>query len=77
MRGVDQRIDAFRREMRGQALRAAEAADPHRHRLRGGICGAARQRQHHGEIAAFGQAFRQPPRFRGAAENKDASHVAP
>ena len=77
MRGIDQRIDAFGCEMGGQALRAAEAADPYRHRLRGGICGAAGQRERSREIAAFGQAFRQPPRLRGAAENKDASHVAP
>ena len=77
MGGVDQHIDALGGEMRGQALGPSEAADPHRHRLRGGICGAPRERERDREIGASGEAFRQPSRLRGAAENKDASHVAP
>jgi len=77
MRGIDQRIDALGCEIRGKARGAPEAADPPRHRLRHRICGAARKRQRHREIVAAREALGQASRLRGAAENKDASHVAP
>ncbi len=77
MRGVDQCIDALGGEMRGQAPRTPEATDPHRNRLRNRICGAARERQRHRQIVASREALGQASRLRGAAENKDAWHVAP
>jgi len=43
--------------------------------VRGGRGGAARERNRYGHIGAFDQTFRQPSRFRRAAENEDASHV--
>ena len=77
MGGVDQRIDPLRRQMGAKSLRAAETAHAHRHRLRGRMGGAARERQRHREIVASGEALRQLSRLRGAAQNEDASHVAP
>ena len=68
---VDQRIDTLVRQIVGEPFGAAETADAHRHRLRGGRRGAARQRQRHGKLGAPGQPFRQPARFRRAAENED------
>ena len=75
MRGVDQGIDALADEICGETVGAAEAADAHRHRLRGGRGGAAGERQRHGEVGAAGEASGQLPRFRGAAENEDACHA--
>ncbi len=74
MCGVDQNIDMLGGEVRGQSHGPAEAADPYRHRVwhRGG--GAARERQRDIEAAAPGEAFAEKPRFRGAAQNKDAWH---
>jgi len=72
---VDKRVDAFGREMLAKALGATESADPHRHRVSGRRRGAARERNRYGHIGAFGETFRQPSRFRRAAENEDASHV--
>jgi hypothetical protein len=43
--------------------------------LRGGRCGAPGERDRYGEIDASDETFRQPSRFRSAAENEDASHV--
>ena len=76
MRGVDQHVDAFGREIVGEALHAAEASGPHRRGLRRRRRGAARERDRDGEVGAFGKPLRQPPRLRRAAENEDASHVA-
>ena len=75
MRRIDKRVDAFGRELFAKALGATESADPHRHGVRGGRGGAARERNRYGHIGAFDQTFRQPSRFRRAAENEDASHV--
>jgi len=75
MRPIDERVDAFGCQISAKALGAAESADPHRHRVRGGRRGAARERDRYGHIDAFGKTFRQASRFRRAAENEDASHV--
>ena len=75
MRGVDQGIDTFPREIPGKTLGSAESADSHRHRVSGGRPGAACERHRCGHIAAFAETLRQPSRFRGAAQNEDAPHV--
>ena len=75
MRGVDQRVDAFGLEIGGESLRAAEAADPHRNRLRRGRGGAARKRQGHLQVGALAQQSGQVPRFRRAAEYENLTHV--
>jgi len=76
MRGVDDGIDTFSREIPGKTLGSAESADSHRHRVSGGRSGAARERHRCGHIAAFAETLRQPSRFGGAAQNEDAPHVA-
>ena len=73
---VDQEVDRLRMEPASEACRAAEAADPHRNRLRRRCGGAAGERQRHREIGTLREALRQEPRLRGAAENEDAFHVA-
>ena len=75
MRGVDQHVDAFAGEIIGKPGSAAKAAAAHGHRLRRRRRGTAGQRQRHAQIFAPGQASGQLPRFRSAAENKDACHV--
>ena len=75
MRGVDQSIDALAGEIVREARGAAEAADAHRHRLRGGRRRAAGERQRDVEAGAAGEASGQLPRFGGAAENEDACHA--
>jgi len=75
MRRIDKRVDAFDREIFAKALGATESARPHRHGVSGGRGGAARARDRYGHIGAFDETFRQPSRFRRAAENEDASHV--
>ena len=76
MRRIDQHVDRLRREERGEAFGAAEAADPHRDRLRGWCRGAAGKRQRYREVGARGEALREASRLRGAAENEDAFHGA-
>jgi len=75
MRRVDESVDALVGEVTHKAFDSAEAADPHRHGLRGGRRGAPGERDGYGEIDASGETLRQAPRFRSAAENEDASHV--
>jgi len=75
VRRVNQGVDALVGEISRKAFDPAEAADPHRRGLRGGHCGASGERDDYGEIDASDETFRQPPRFRRAAENEDASHV--
>ena len=72
---IDKRVDAFGREILAKALGATESADPHRHRVSGRRPGAARERNRYGHIGAFDETFRQPSRFRRAAQNEDVSHV--
>ena len=59
-----------------EAAHTAETANAHRHGLRRGVLRAASERERHGEAGTPGQAPGQLPRFRRAAENEDASHVA-
>ena len=75
MGGVDQGIDALADEIVRETVGAAKAADADRHRLRGGRCRAAGERQRDVEAGTAGEASGQLPRFRGAAENEDACHV--
>jgi len=75
VRRVDESVDALVDEISRKAVRPAEAADSHRRGLCGGRCGAPGERDRYGEIGASGETFRQPSRFRRAAENEDASHV--
>jgi hypothetical protein len=69
---VNERIDAFSREIVRKAVGAPEATDTHRHRLRRRRGGAAGKRQRHREIGAAGKAFGKASGFRRAAENEDA-----
>ena len=75
MRRVDESVDALVDQISRKAFGSAEAADSHRCSLRGGRRGATGERDRYGEIGASGETFRQPSRFRRAAENEDASHV--
>ena len=68
--GVDQYVDAFACEVASQALYAAEAAEPHRHRLRGRMRRAAGQRKRYLEVRAVCEAAGQLPRLAGAAEDE-------
>ncbi len=77
MRCVDQRADVFSHEIVRKPRGAAEPADANRHRLRRGRCSSAGERKRDVKPGAPGQAAGQDPRFRGAAENKDAWHAAP
>ncbi len=76
MRCVDQHIDRFCLEECSKAGGAAEAADSHRHRLRGWSGGASGERQRHREVGARREAFCEAPGLRCAAENEDAFHGA-
>ena len=71
MRGVDQNIDPLVAEIAGEAIGAAEPAQPDRHGLRRGLRGAAGQRQRHGACVALGQGGGKLPRFAGAAKDED------
>ena len=51
---IDQRVYALGSEVMRKSLRAAEAADPYRDRLRRGRCGTARKRK--GRVDADRQA---------------------
>jgi len=75
--GIDQRIDPLGRKVASEPFGAAKAADPHRHRLRRRIGGAAGERKRHGKVAPLRKSRGERPRFGGAAKNEDASHVAP
>jgi hypothetical protein len=72
MRRVDKRIDALAAQISREPLGAAEAADPQRHRLRGGGSSAAGERKRHGKIRPRSQLSGQLPRLKSAAENEDA-----
>jgi hypothetical protein len=76
MRGVDQYVDVFARQVIGEPRSAAEPAAPHRHRLARRRGGPPGEREHHVEIGAAGQALRQQARLGRAAKNKDARHAA-
>lgn len=76
VRRVDESVDALVGEISRKAFDSAEAADPHRRGLRGGRSGAPGERDRYGEIHASDETLRQAPRFRSAAENEDAPHVA-
>ena len=71
--GVDQMGDALVAHIGGQSLRAAKAADAHRHRLRPGIVDPARIAERR-LLAAFGQQAGQRARFGGSAQNQDVAH---
>ena len=75
MSRIDERVDAFGAQIGCKPIRAAEAADPHRHGVGDGCRRAAGERHHHRKIGTSGQAFRQAPRFCRAAKNENA-HVA-
>jgi hypothetical protein len=75
MRRIDESTDFLLREIFRETLRAAEAADPHRHGLLRRCGGTARKREHHHKVDAPGEPLRQLARFRSAAQNEDA-HVA-
>ena len=75
MGGVDQSVDALADEIVRETFGAAKATDADRHRLRGGRCRAAGERQRDVEAGTAGEAPGQLPRFRGAAEYEDACHV--
>jgi len=75
MGDVDQGIDALADEIFCKTVGAAKATDTDRHRLRGGRCRAAGERQRDFEVVTPGEASGQLSRFRGAAENEDACHV--
>jgi len=77
MRGIDQRVDALAHQIVGEAGGAAIPAAAHRHRLAGRRDGAAGKRQRDLKVGAACQPLREHSRFRGAAENEDAWHVAP
>ena len=74
--GIDQRINAFRPKIIGQALRATKAADADRHGMRNGRARTPSERQRHVKATALGKPFRQLPGFRRAAEDENLSHAA-
>ena len=76
MGGVDQRVDALGGEIGRKAVGAAEAADPHRHRLGGRRGRAARQRKRYLEIGTARETPGQLPRLAGAAEYENVPHAA-
>jgi len=75
VRRVDESVDALIDEISREALGPAEAADAHPRGLRGGRRGTPGERDRYGEIGTSGETFREPSRFRSAAEDEDASHV--
>lgn len=70
--GVDQQIDGVLAQKGRKPLCPAETAGAHRHGLRHRIERAAGKRQGDGEIGPVREPFRQIPRFRRAAQDKDA-----
>ena len=75
MGGVDQGIDALADEIFCETFGTTKATDTDRHRLRGGRCRAAGERQRDVEAGTAGEAPGQLPGFRSTAENEDACHV--
>ncbi len=69
---VDQQVDGIIAKVARQPFGPAEAATTNRHGLRGGLGGAARERQGNVKIAARSEPSGQEPRFGGAAENENA-----
>ena len=72
MSGVDDGVDAFFRDIGGEARGAAEAADAGRDRRRRGIGRRARKREERLDLAIVGDPPRERTRFRCAAENEQA-----
>jgi len=69
---VDDRVDALAREIRGEALGAAKAADAQRDRRRRGVDRRAGQRQNRRDVAVACDAPRERARLRGAAKYEQA-----
>jgi hypothetical protein len=69
---VDDSADAFARDIRGQTVGAAEAADALRNRRWRRIGGRARKRQDRRDMGLSGDPPGEPARFRRAAENEQA-----
>ena len=69
---VDHRIDALAREIGGEALGAAKAADAQRDRRRRGVRRRAGQRENRRDVALAGDAPRERARLRRAAEDEQA-----
>jgi hypothetical protein len=57
--------------MSGKTHGAAEAASPHRHGLRHGVCRAACQRQSDGKLGSTRQSRGKRPRLGRTAKNED------
>lgn len=74
--GIDQHIDALRTEIFSKSLDAAESTDPHGNGLSGWRRGAAGKRERHGHIGTTRNQAGQLPRFDGASEYENMSHVA-
>ena len=72
MGGVDDGVDALAREIGGEALGAAEAADAQRDRRRRGVRRRAGEREDRLDLGLVGDPPRQRARFRRAAENEQA-----
>jgi len=72
MGGVDHRIDALAREIRGEALGAAITADALRDRRRRGVRRRAGQRENRRDIGLVGDAPPERARLRRAAKDEQA-----
>ena len=72
---VDDGVDALAREIGGQALGAAEAANALRNRRSGRIGSRARKRQNRRNIGLIGNPPRERACFRRAAKNEQAKAV--
>jgi hypothetical protein len=69
---VEQYVDALACEVLRKSLRTTEAANPDRHRLRCGRCGATRKREGHIKVCATCKLGSKAPRFSSAAEYQDS-----
>jgi hypothetical protein len=72
---VDDSADALGREIGGEALGAAEAANALRDRRSGRIGGRARKRENPRDVALTSDAARERACFRRAAKNEQAKAV--
>jgi hypothetical protein len=72
MSSVDDGVDAFFRDIGGEARGAAEAADAGRDRRRRGTGRCARKREDGVDLGIIGDPPRERTRFRRAAENEQA-----
>ena len=72
MRGIDQRVDALRGKIIGQARGAAEAADADRHGCGTGEAVRPASDSVTSRSARWARRSAKQARFRGAAENEDA-----